>query len=554
MLGVLLCLLAAADPASATLTPTITTYPSSNPVSASSHPYAIAAGPDGALWFTDPYAHDIGRMTVDGTLTLQAPVPEKWFPYGITAGSDGAMWFVSQGPSTVNRIDANGTIESKGLASATANPTHIASGPDGALWFTEGVTKALGRLPAVTPLGTPDESRSTPGGPNAIASGSDGNLWFTEYTTSTIGRMTLAGVETGFPLPSGIENPEGIAAGPDGALWYTALNPPTMVRLATDGTQKHFPLPVTPFPGEIAAGADGALWFTASDVVGRISTEGALETFALPSGVGLNDIAAGPDGNLWFTEENAGQIGRITTPPNATTGLVSGIGSSDATVAATVNGHSQPTDVVIEYGPVGAGTRTTAAQHLGAGAADQPLSIVLSGLVAHTVYRARVLATNATGTTAGGFATFTTAIAPPPAPTQAVDVIANLKITPSTITAARKGPTVTAARRSRPGAIVSYTDTQPARTTFTVQRPERGRVHGGKCLRPSRRNRNGKRCTRYLGIGSFTHTDTAGANKLRFTGRIRGRRLAVGSYRLRAVPQNAAGLGPAAVVLFRVKG
>jgi streptogramin lyase len=411
LLGLALAI-SGAVPAPAALTPTITAYPSSNPISPSSHPYGIAAGAGGALWFTDPYGHDIGRMTVGGALTLQAPVPATAFQYGIAAGSDGAMWFVSQSPSSVSRIDGTGSVLTKNLASPTANPTHIVAGPEGALWFTEGVTKAIGRIPATTPLAEPDESRTTSEGPNAIASGPDGNLWFTEYSASAIGRMSPAGVTTYVPLPPGIENPEGIAAGPDGALWYTALNPPTIVRIATNGIQHPYPLPAKLFPGEIAAGPDGALWFAGGDVIGRLSTDGAVETFPLPAGVGLNDITAGPDGNLWFTEENAGQIGRITTPPNATTGSIGEVRATGATAAGTVNGHSQPTDIAIEYGPQGGATTTTPADHPPVGAMDQPVSIALSGLAPSTAYRYRVVATNPTGTATGAFEAFTTGPAP----------------------------------------------------------------------------------------------------------------------------------------------
>jgi virginiamycin B lyase len=322
------------------------------------------------------------------------------------------MWFVSQGPSSISRIDAAGAILTKDLASALANPTHIVSGPDGALWFTESAGKEIGRMPAVTPLAVPDESRTTDEDPNAIAAGSDGNLWFTEYSASAIGRMTPSGATTYFPLPAGFQNPEGITAGPDGALWYTSLNPPAVVRIATDGAQQAFPLPKEMFVREITVGPDKALWFAGNDEIGRITTGGAVEGFPLPSGVGLNDVAPGPDGNVWFTEENAGQIGRITTPPNATTGAAGPVQAALATVAGTVNGHSQPTDVTIEYGPNGGVTTTSSALHLPSGAADQPVSIPLGRLEPGTAYRYRVVATNPTGTTAGAFADFTTGPGP----------------------------------------------------------------------------------------------------------------------------------------------
>jgi virginiamycin B lyase len=527
------------------LSPTITTYPSSDPPSGDSHPYAIAAGRDGALWFTDPYAHDIGRMTVAGTLTLQAPVPASSFPEGIAAGSDGAMWFVSQSPSTVSRVDASGVVQSKPLMNPSTNPTHIVGGPDGALWFTE--TAALGRIPATSPPATPDESRATLSTGNAIATGSDGNLWFTRYVADAIGRMTTTGVEKDFPLPTGFANPEGIAAGPDGALWYTTLNPGAVVRIGTDGVQKPYPLPPGASPDEIAPGPDGALWFSAGRSIGRISTGGAIETFTLPPDVGLNYIVGGPDGNVWFTEENAGRIGRITTPPNATTGAPGAVGGTGASVNGTVNGHSQPTSVTIEYGPAGGPTTSSAAQRLDASPADQPVTIALSKLRPLTPYRYRVVANNGTGITTGAFQTFTTTAA-------RLDLITNLVLEPSLITAARSGPSVTAARRAKPGAIVTYAGTQEATTTFTVQRPVAGRRQGRRCVKPTRRTKAGRRCTRYRPVGSFTHDDTVGENSFRFSGRVKGRTLRPGRYRLRAIPNNAAGDGRTTVRRFRVKG
>ncbi len=412
LLGLALAI-GAAIPAQAALTPKIDVFPASEPPSIESGPYAIAAGSDGQIWFTNFNGHGIGRMTVGGRLTLQAPLPVNQYPEGMAAGSDGAMWFVSQGsPNTINRIDEAGTVLSRELVTPTANPTHIASGPEGALWFTESAGKVIGRMPAVTPLEGADETRATADSPNAIAAGSDGNLWFTQYSASDIGRMAPNGMTTYFPLPTGIQNPEGITAGPDGALWYTTLNPGAVVRISTDGTQQPFLLPKESFADEITTGPDNALWFNAGDQIDRMTTEGALETFPLPEGVGLNHLAPGPDGNVWFTESNVGGVGRITTPPNTTTGAASGVEAGLATIAGTVSGHSQLTDAVIEYGPVGGATTNSAPLHLPASGANQPVSIPLSRLTPATAYHYRVVAANQTGSTPGAFAEFTTGPAP----------------------------------------------------------------------------------------------------------------------------------------------
>ena len=60
---------------------------------ANSSPNDIAAGPDGALWFTEAQANKIGRVTISGTPTeFTIPTPDS-APFNITTGPDGALWF-----------------------------------------------------------------------------------------------------------------------------------------------------------------------------------------------------------------------------------------------------------------------------------------------------------------------------------------------------------------------------------------------------------------------------------------------------------------------------
>ena len=59
-------------------------------------PFGITTGPDGNLWFTEesPYANRIGRMTPQGNLIGEYPVPTpNTYPEFITAGPDGNLWF-----------------------------------------------------------------------------------------------------------------------------------------------------------------------------------------------------------------------------------------------------------------------------------------------------------------------------------------------------------------------------------------------------------------------------------------------------------------------------
>jgi hypothetical protein len=142
----------------------------------------------------------------------------------------------------------------------------------------------------------------------------------------------------------------------------------------------------------------------------------------------------------------------------------------------------------------------------------------------------------------------------PVPPKPVVGVITALTISPTAFAAAPKGATISkVAKQKKYGAKITYIDSQAATTTFTVLMPVTGRTQGRSCRKPSKANRHGRRCTLYKALGTFTHADVAGLISLHFSGRLRGKKLAKGSYRLQAVPNDAAGKGAAVSVKFKVK-
>ncbi len=107
-------------------------------------PVGIAAGPDGALWFTEIGAGRIGRITVDGEIT-EYPLPDPACrPHAVTAGPDGAMWFTEWGSGRVGRITVDGQVSSYALSRPDCEPHGIAR-HDGALWCAL-ETGALARI------------------------------------------------------------------------------------------------------------------------------------------------------------------------------------------------------------------------------------------------------------------------------------------------------------------------------------------------------------------------------------------------------------------------
>ena len=129
-------------------------------------------------------------------------------------------------------------------------------------------------------------------------------------------------------------------------------------------------------------------------------------------------------------------------------------------------------------------------------------------------------------------------------------VLSAFTVRPSVFAAATRGGSI--ARKA--GAIVSYKDSLAATTTFTIKRALPGRKRGRSCVKPTRSNRNAKRCTRYVLVrrSSFKHVDKAGTNSFRFTGRAGGKTLAPGSYRLFATPTLGRTSGKAVSAAFRI--
>jgi Glycine rich protein len=130
---------------------------------------------------------------------------------------------------------------------------------------------------------------------------------------------------------------------------------------------------------------------------------------------------------------------------------------------------------------------------------------------------------------------------PPPAPDTTAPTGASLTMLPSAFRPLGRGGAVApgAARGTR----VSYTLSEAASVRFTVARALPGRRVGRRCVRPTRANAKRRHCTRFRTVsGSFTRAvRPAGTDAFRFSGRLRGRALRPGRYRMTGVPTDVAG-------------
>ena len=127
-------------------------------------------------------------------------------------------------------------------------------------------------------------------------------------------------------------------------------------------------------------------------------------------------------------------------------------------------------------------------------------------------------------------------------PTTRAPEITSLTLAPTRFRAAARGPSAVAAARAPVGALVTSKLSAAATLTFRVERAKGGRKAGGRCVAPTRRNRKAPACTRYVTLtGRFTADGQAGTNRLRFTGRLGGLRLAPSRYRLVVTAKDRSG-------------
>ena len=461
---------------------------------------------------------------LDGTFDISGK------PQRLALGPDGNVWFTmtdstatdgmgNATPKEFGRITPDGTVTEFDTPDDLA-AIGITAGPDNHLWMT-----APGNVIRVDP-GNPTAgvafANSNIIQAQTIVTGPDDNLWTS--SADKIFRTNTAGVELKHYTVSGL-GARGTAAGGDGNIWVADFAGARILKAPTNSGD---PDPTTKFdvgggPQEVTAGPTGQMGFSnptaAPQFFGRMDYAGNFQ----PTNFGPNTdpfgIVFGNDGAYWFGEFGANRIGRVTPSGGSTSldmpansgprHLTKGaddtlwVGLENAKKIARVTGVSAPRSLPVV--PTGNGNET------GTGA----------GIVPDTI--------------APGVTTYA--------------------LSSKVIRPFKSGASV-AAKVTR-GTRVTYTLTESATAAFTVQRLLPGRKVKVKkktrCVRPTRKNAKRHRCTRIRRVGSFTRVSAPGTNSFTFTGRVNGKALKPGRYRLRLVARDAAGNASKARTLrFRV--
>jgi streptogramin lyase len=311
----------------------------------------IVSGPGEDLWVaanSSGSSSTMERIGLNGSVRSFA-VPGNLIVSALAAGPDGNVWFV--GTSNLDNGNANSNVqllvgevtpngqftEHPPIRVATgqhgvADTTQFATAPDGDLWFGYSV---LGNTPSsasvltqnflgrVTAAGTvtlfPVSSYSTDtGAMYALAAEPDGNLWFTEQISQewVLGRMTPNGVVTQFPLGRNSANRWAeVADGSNGSLVLIDRNllhlrKVDVIRVSTAGVMTPYKIPaaIAPAFADYLGTEDRSVWFSnilrGGTTIGRITPSGVAKSYSVSNAVHgpncqLQSMVLGPDGKLY---------------------------------------------------------------------------------------------------------------------------------------------------------------------------------------------------------------------------------------------------------------
>jgi streptogramin lyase len=224
--------------------------------------FDVAPGPDGRIWFTNPYKtpYDIGAIDMSGHV-VRYPVPGGGLPESIASGPNRHVWITSFGGSPdIVQFDTSGNVHAS-YSSDDEAAVKIALGGDDRMWFDGAGNPSL--VGTVRPprgliemqLGGPSYV------PGAIAEGADGRIWICDGN-SVVAVTREFDIER-YPMPYSDSSANAITAGPDGNVWVTDFTHASLVRVTIAGQMKEFRIPIlSAWPDSITLGPDGNLWYT----------------------------------------------------------------------------------------------------------------------------------------------------------------------------------------------------------------------------------------------------------------------------------------------------
>ena len=297
-------------------------------------PGILAIDADDNVWFTMggggfanidyPPLNKIGRLTLDGDITVYSLPTEGCGPSGIIIGLNGIVYVTELFGNKIARLDPHRHIvEEFPIPTLEAWPTGLGLDAEGNLWFNETKGNKIGRLTRsgnITEFNVPTTaSRST-----GMVVDRTGNVWIAEREANKIGCLRPDGTFIEYSIPTPRAKPTGITLDERGRVWF-AEREGNKIGVLEDGQIREFALPTAnAAPFFPLADRNGQIWF--SEMFGnRIRMLNPENREFIEYAIPTKDswplgLAVDSQGNLWFAEQLGNKIGVLLRNPEKSAG------------------------------------------------------------------------------------------------------------------------------------------------------------------------------------------------------------------------------------------
>jgi streptogramin lyase len=418
----------------------------------------------------------------------------------LTVGPDGNIWVALD--SAVAKVTPDGTVTVFGsteLNDTLGNPTGGITSAGGFIWVSQGVSvgkQTIVKIPPAAPAtATGVAVADIDAGATAMTTGPDGNVWV--GLTNKIVRFTPTDPPAPIKFEKPLLSPKGMTSASDGTLWVTdTQNGGRLLNVTTGGADT--PYIVGGQPQFLAAGPSGQIAFSnpnnAPQQIGLLSPGGTAQLLDRPAGSDPFGVTFGNDGAYWIAEFAGNRLARVTTDGQLTTLA----GFPDAPL-----GTQGPRQITV--GP----NNTLWATIDKPGDAPNSKIARITGVESPPV-------TNP-GPTPGDQTPTNTPPPPPPPPDTTAPQLSLVTVT-------------------RTGTTLRFTLSEAGTARAVLARAAAGKRRGKACVKPTRKLRKAKRCTRFVRVKVVSAPAIAGQNAIRLPKQTRP-----GRYRVVITATDAAG-------------